>query len=78
MKNQLFNMSRGYQRPENAISKADEFIKVGKFELLKKTLRILKLTFFCPNFRETNESFGHALRCHQVQKTEPQLLRETH
>ena len=23
--------SRYYQRPENAISKADEFIKVGKF-----------------------------------------------
>ena len=38
--------SRYYQRPENAISKADEFLQVGKLLLVRHYAKILKLTPF--------------------------------
>ena len=108
--------SRYYQRPENAISKADEFMKVGKkqstiywlndekyYRLLdKRWLLCYTLTDFgialniniytststrrlniynkltCTYPRQTVSSFGHSLRCHQVQEEEPHLQREAH
>jgi hypothetical protein len=46
------------------------------------TLRFLleKNIFHFPLYliRQTNTSFGHPVRCHQVEETQPQLQREAH
>ena len=74
--------SRYFQRPENAISKADEFIKVNtehfvagsytKYGICKEIWQMSIKSPKCQGW-QAKPSLGHPLRCHQEQEEEPHL-----